>query len=219
MLRRALVFGLASFLLSTVADAGGTAAKSPWREEMIWRLRIDDRLASLFAVCPADVAGRRAARKTAVAAAATPDCERDPVACHERCAARDGDACLSLAQTLEAERPALPTHYWKSVYTAACELGEASGCTNRASALRNLDDADPLDSAAEPAANCEYRSFRYACAHEDAWGCAMLGQALMNGEGVAADASQAKAMVRKTCAIAPDFEACEFARRLDASTQ
>ena len=216
MLRRAVILGLASILISNVADA---AARSPWRQEMIWRLRVDDRLTNLHAVCPADVAGARAARKTAVAAAASPDCERNPIACHERCVARDGEACLSLAQTVEAERPRLPPKYWKALYTAACELGQPSGCTNRAAALRNLDDADPLDKVAEPAATCEFRSFQYACAGNDAWGCTMSGQALLNGEGVAANPGEAHAMFAKACAIDPDFEACEFAKKFEAPTQ
>lgn len=214
---RALILALSSLLLPALAAAG--EAPSPWRQEMIWRLRVDDRLTRLLAVCPADIAGSRATRKTYVAATGERDCAQDPVACHQRCAARDGEACLSLAQTLEAERPRLPANSWKSLYTAACELGEASGCTNRAASLRNLDDPDPLDHAAEPAANCEFRSFRYACDNNDAWGCTMLGQAFWNGEGVAADQRQARAMFAKSCAITPDFEACEFGRNIEAPTQ
>lgn len=214
MPRRAVILGLASILLSNVADAA-----SPWRQEMIWRLRVDDRLTHLLAVCPADVAGARAARGTAVGTMATVDCQRDPVACHQRCEARDGEACLNLARAIEAEEPRLSPNFWKPLYTAACELGQASGCTNRAAALRNLEGPDPLDHVAEPAAHCEFRSFQYACAHDDAWGCTMLGQALLNGEGIAASPGEAHAMFAKACAIDLDFEACEFARKMEAPTQ
>ncbi|MGT2488295.1 hypothetical protein ACU4GA_24925 [Methylobacterium oryzae CBMB20] len=41
----------------------------------------------------------------------------------------------------------------------------------------------------------------------------MLGQAYRLGEGVAAEASQARAALDVACAIKPDFAACAFAKR------
>jgi TPR repeat protein len=59
---------------------------------------------------------------------------------------------------------------------------------------------------------CQFRSFKIACRENDAWGCAMLGQSYQYGEGVTRSASMARSAFRKSCRLAPDFEACSFAR-------
>ncbi len=60
--------------------------------------------------------------------------------------------------------------------------------------------------------DCEVRSFMLDCDRRGAWGCAMLGHAYRNGEGVAAQPERARAAFEASCRIAPKFAACTFAK-------
>lgn len=208
---------LAAALLAGAACANPKETPAPWRSELLARMKSDRELAKLLYLCPADVAGRNVASRRDTPADPEEACQRDPAACFDWCKAGNAEACMNLAFALDVDKPAGSSNARKALYAAACALGDPGGCTNRASELRNSDDFDPLDHAAEPAKNCEARTFRYACEHDDAWGCAMLGQALLNGEGAPADARQARAYFDKSCNIDAEFEACKFAKKLESS--
>lgn len=80
------------------------------------------------------------------------------------------------------------------VYGRACEMGNVLGCTNYGATLR-LHEKDPARLA------CAADLFARACEAREAYGCAMLGGAYMDGEGVPRDGSKALTALLKGCDI------------------
>lgn len=60
---------------------------------------------------------------------------------------------------------------------------------------------------------CLLRTFATACREDDAWGCTMLGQSYQYGEGTPVDLFMARRFYEKSCSMAEDFPACDFARQ------
>lgn len=178
----------------------------------------DRRLASVFAMCPAD-AFRRDAPVYALYVKPESDeaaCATDPVACYRRCAEdAQGSSCFGLARLFQENPDTVANRYAQTLFAMACDAGMGAGCTNRAASLRNNPvDGEPLMAATEvERANCEHRSFDIACRQGDAWGCAMLGQTYQYGEGIERDATRARRYYDQSCAISPSFAACDFAKR------
>lgn len=168
-----------------------------------------------YATCVGAVAGSRADRPSLISGALTTDlCLAKPRLCLDLCR-RSGDAkaCAHFAWAAQKGEPTIPPRIGAAFFARACQLGFAAGCTNRASGIRNGDYADdPFRHAGLYARVCEFKAFRYACVHNDSWGCTMLGQAYENGEGVHVDKTAALAAYRKTCDLAPAFVACETAK-------
>ncbi|MGB1235784.1 MAG: hypothetical protein ACPG5U_08630 [Planktomarina sp.] len=146
----------------------------------------------------------------------------------ERCATacttgHVGSACRATARAFEQELDNENRMPSRQAYTLACASGNALACTNRAAGLRNTPvDTDPL-SVNQPAAfqTCLTRTFEGSCHDDDAWGCAMYAQALMNGQGTKQDTDQAQSIVRKACRLSTNevdkgtiSAPCRFARRL-----
>jgi TPR repeat protein len=149
-------------------------------------------------------------------------CQRDPQACLNACLeGASSEQCFALARAFQENKALASAKHAHMMFAAACARGSAGGCTNRGAGIRNEGFAsDPWAFAAPGDRDaCLFRTFSASCGAEDAWGCAMLGHSYMTGEGVAADKGQAKARFEKSCAIAPDFEACNFARFLQEMMQ
>jgi len=195
------------------ADAAEQGAASAAVAPIVARVEADRGLQRFYRMCPADVAGKLSTRFASLAPSPK-DCSANPEACYQACSQSDSKACFDLAQALEDAKPAIDYRVIKPLFAVACALGDAGACTNRASSLRNVEGDDPLDHAAESAEVCEFRSFNYACAHNDAWGCAMLGQAALNGEGIGRSLAMAQRSFAASCRIEPDSDACAFARKL-----
>jgi TPR repeat protein len=141
-------------------------------------------------------------------------CEADPAYCHSACTqALSGEACFSLGRAMQDNEPETKGRHYEALFTQACALGHAGGCTNRGGGIRNGGYEDDPFRAVDDAEreSCLFRTFEVACGEEDAWGCAMLGQAYHRGEGVPADADSALRHYRQSCEISPDFAACQFA--------
>jgi TPR repeat protein len=104
--------------------------------------------------------------------------------------------------------PALEPHA-QALFLRACRLGVASGCTNAAA------DIDlRRERAAGTAEACTVPTYERTCAAGDAWGCTMLGDALLVGRGVRADPSRARVALEKACHGDEADPACVAARRL-----
>ncbi len=178
-------------------------------------LDADAKIAGRYAQCPADVFGTdRPFFGDLGKDIKVETCEADPAYCHSACVqALSGRACMGLARAMQDNEPETKGRYYESLFTQACATGRASGCTNRGGGIRNGGYADDpfRDVAQEAREGCLFRSFEIACAGDDAWGCAMLGQSYHYGEGVAADADAALRHYRRSCEIDSDFAACRFA--------
>lgn len=220
---RFLILFLTLFCPPVLAQEGPNAAQLSNYAE---RLAEVDAMDSLMLSCPAEVMGTRISRWRRFLQNgedwSAGKCRAQPDVCATACLERaHGAACRSLARVLELA----PEHRFDSrrAYTLACALGDASGCTNRAAGLRNSPlPQDHYSQRPMPEkASCLAQSFAASCAAEDAWGCAMQGQALWLGEGVAQDLSAARRRLNKACALstettksASESAPCRFANSL-----
>lgn len=191
----------------------GPAAKA-----VVAAMDAEPRVAAVWAMCPADAYDRFApfyARWVKPSSEAPDICARTPDACYRRCVdGGDSGACFGLGRAFQLRPDEIDNRYAEMLYAMACANGMGSGCTNRASGLRNAPvDGEPLLSLpAKMRDNCEYRSFHIGCVQGDAWSCSMEGQAYELGEGIPTDAAQARALLERSCGISPDFVACTFAK-------
>ncbi len=178
----------------------------------------DETLQARARACPADVFRKEASLGGLLLgseAVTSEYCAAHPEECYRTCVGkRSGEHCFRLALAFQENESAVAPRYAQLMFSMACALGKASGCTNRGAHLRNVaDEGDPLDSLSqEEKDRCQLRSFRIACSKNDNWGCAMLGQAYHNGEGAKKNPSLARRYYKKSCKLDPDFAACAFAR-------
>lgn len=152
------------------------------------------------ALCPADVV----APETAEIGAWQNVCEgRALDDCMRRCEANDPTACYAAAihvQTVKA------VDLSEALFTRACKLGVASGCTNRAAGMLVAKDTERLA--------CTTRTFRMTCSRRDAWGCTMYGAALVEGRGVKQNLDEARQVLPLGCRDGEDDPACQAAQAL-----
>lgn len=183
----------------------------------------DKTLQSSARACPADVFRKEASLGGLLLGdeAVTRDhCAARPEECYQACIGkRSGEHCFRLALALQENESIVAPRYAQLMFAMACALGKASGCTNRAAHMRNAaEEDDPLKSlSAKASERCQFRSFKIACEKNDPWGCAMLGQAYRNGEGVKKSVALARRSYRKSCRLDPEFAACAFSRRARTS--
>ena len=182
----------------------------PTADRIARRMDADPTLTALLATCPADAWRRRGdlSRSPPIDAAT---CAKAPDTCLADCLEfSSGHACFRLARVMQKSDEAHPL-VGETLYQLACATGEAAGCVNRAAGLRNGDYAgDPYPKP--PRAACQLASFEIGCDADDAWGCAMRGQAHRLGEGTPVDAAAARRDYAKACAKQPTFAACVFAK-------
>lgn len=175
-------------------------------------------LRAAYEACPADIYRSHATLFSFLGVAEGPDmdtCAADLKLCRDSCVqGKNAEACHSLARVLQDHgAPAADKHH-EPLFALACAIGKPSGCTNRGGGIRNGGyTTDPSKKWSEAARGlCLLRTFSIACEADDAWGCAMQGQALFLGEGGPEDWAGANAGFEKSCELKPDFESCEFAK-------
>ena len=184
------------------------------------RMRVEPLVTRSFTARPADTYAREPPFWRGLAKPQAPTertCALHPADCYDLCVGwANGPACFDLAQAYEHHSLDVADELDRQrFYSLACAMGFAAGCTNRAAGIRNGGyREDPFrDTPLVDKWACEYRSFLIDCDQRGAWGCAMLGQAYRNGEGVAAQPERARAAFEASCAISPKFAACAFAKR------
>jgi hypothetical protein len=126
------------------------------------------------------------------------------VGCAQRCEGGDPQACFAVAIDVQ-QTPGKPDPTAEALFLRACKLGEAGGCTNR-TAGRLIERQNEVDV-------CTVRSFRRSCDADDAWACAMLAAALVEG----GDREEMKRVVDKACKLAPGVAPCQAAKRVLSS--
>jgi hypothetical protein len=222
---RALVFALVAALIFAVGVASGSGTEA--RQEpslqtagataVSAKMLVSRKATRALRTCPADLyeEGLLSTREAAPRNFELADCARNRARCYRACIGGNmGEACFRLGQAFEARGRTGDSLRKQTLFALACAGGAGAGCTNRAAGLRNgRYPGGPLLALPRAARlTCEYRSFKIDCDLGGAWGCAMLGQAYRSGEGVARDAGLARQAYKKACSLAPDFEACEFAK-------
>jgi hypothetical protein len=156
----------------------------------------------LLAVCPADAfPGTNQAVKYLA-----DGCNPELGGCLDRCQERDANACYAAA--LRAQELKAPEKYSETLFMRACELGIASGCTNRAAGMAGV------EGEAAATWKCPNRTFEAMCKRDDPWACTMWGGSLWYGRGVKQDVRAARKILPKACSYAEDDPACVGAREL-----
>lgn len=219
IIRTGLVAVAFAFSVAARAEEPAAAFNAEEARAAIAEMDRDQTLLARYQACPADVFRKDATLGALLlgdnADVTATHCAKHPRECYTACATkRSGEHCYRLALALQKQEKTVQPRYAQMMFQMACALGEASGCTNRASHLRNAaSEGDPLTSL-EPQAQetCQFRSFSVACEKDDPWGCTMLGQAYKNGEGVRKSFAAARRSYKKSCRLNPDFVACEYAR-------
>lgn len=216
---RYTIVALATALIAPAAaqQRESTPLATESAQAVVQHMDSNPQLRDLFAACPADNFRRARAQEASGAlrtSGSEARCAADPSACYAACLSGSGSACFSLARAFQENEATVPPRYTQTLFATSCGFGYAAGCTNRASSIRNsLRDGDPFRNASKRVRDaCQFRSFRIACRGNDAWGCAMLGQSYQYGEGVGVSAPLARGAFRKSCSLAPGFEACSFSR-------
>lgn len=115
------------------------------------------------------------------------------------CQAGAVELCYAAAQALVT--PEITDPASQSLFLRACQLGEASGCTNAAAGRRKQDD-------------CAFATYEASCERgRDPWGCTMLGLALVDWEG-RRDLARARQILPRACRLSDDDPACQAARSI-----
>jgi hypothetical protein len=125
--------------------------------------------------------------------------------CAEECDAGSGIACYHAAVELQSSPATEPRA--QALFLRGCRLGVASACTNAAAGLDHAGGA--------PSAACTVPTYQRTCeGAADAWGCTMLGAALIDGRGTARDPARARQVLDRACELEPGGPACAGARGL-----
>ncbi|MGK7929654.1 MAG: sel1 repeat family protein [Spirulina sp.] len=137
------------------------------------------------------------------------DCALNPEDCLQSCIAENGSACYGLALLFQERK--IESQYSEALFLRACKLGIASGCTNRAAGMLNLE-RENNDSAA---LSCIARTFEKTCDRKDPWGCTMYGFVLSQGIGCDRDIEKALEVLPLACERDSRDPACQHARSLE----
>jgi len=146
-----------------------------------------------------------------------PSCEIDPAgaeACRAHCLRGHPESCNAVARALQSRDPEAETD--ELYYLRACHYGLATGCTNWAVGQLSDESHEPTpDPESDPWFVCLARVFAHACDMDDDWGCAMLEQMRMEGEGHKRAPAAARAALEARCDAAPSA-ACYVLGRYQA---
>lgn len=150
-------------------------AKAPYKYRAAIRNVLNSPVhARALATCPADVfpnSGRYSDGMT--------DCENSPDSCYKKCIKGDGNACFGLAHAFElsdknGKRGGDYSDFTYTLFLAACQRGNANGCTNAGATSKNGTwiNEPPAKSRS---ISCQYRTYKKSCDANAYWGCSMLG--------------------------------------------
>ncbi len=128
-----------------------------------------------------------------------PDPARAKLLFAQGCTAEDGQACLSLAQTLQAT--GAPSAEVNELLITACDLGHHTACGEAAQRLYNA------STQHEPATLA--RMGRKGCDADVAQACLVLGVLYAYGQGVPMDMEQARKRLLQACSGGID-SACDL---------
>jgi hypothetical protein len=154
----------------------------------------------LLAVCPVDASSGTNRDVKYLADGCNPDLG----GCLARCQKSEANACYAAALRVQELKAA--QKYSETLFMRACELGIASGCTNRAAGMAGDDGAESW--------KCPNRTFETMCERDDPWACTMWGGSLWYGRGVKQDVRAARKILPKGCSYSEEDPACVGARQL-----
>lgn len=130
------------------------------------------------------------------------DCAGDKLAqCLLRCKASDASACYSAALLLQADTPVDDQPLSTPLFARACELGNASACTNWGATL------DETDAGQR---ECLRNTYEATCRRgQDPWGCTMYARMLVDDGINESTLGAIQGFAPIACRYADDDPACQ----------
>ena len=132
------------------------------------------------------------------------NCKTDQLGCYQSCLDNDGFACYFSALSLEEAKYTIPA---QQLFQRSCELGVASGCTNRAAGMLYFTE---LLTAKQK--DCIFSTFEKTCDWKDPWGCTMYADQLVSMEKP--NYNKALDVLNYSCEYGIDDPACQSAKNL-----
>tara|TARA_R110002096_G_scaffold16898_8_gene57885 strand:- start:20946 stop:21635 length:690 start_codon:yes stop_codon:yes gene_type:complete len=126
--------------------------------------------------------------------------------CLDRCKNSVVSACYSAALVLQSESPEDDKRLSTPLFARACQLGDASACTNWAS---TLDNSDPSQYT------CLRDTFKATCQRgQDPWGCTMYSYALASQSMDETTLGTIRSLAGTACRFGEEDPACQAMREL-----
>lgn len=133
-------------------------------------------------------------------------CEDNQSKCYQLCLKNDAVACYFSALSLQEANYKLPA---EQLFQRSCELGVASGCTNRAAGMLNFTEHLTAEQK-----KCIFSTFEKTCDWRDPWGCTMFADQLISEENTEPNYKKALNALNYSCKYGEDDPACQSAKEL-----
>ncbi|MCU4580498.1 sel1 repeat family protein [Acinetobacter gyllenbergii] len=133
-------------------------------------------------------------------------CEDNQSKCYQLCLKNDAVACYFSALSLQEANHKLPA---EQLFQRSCELGVASGCTNRAAGMLSFTEHLTAEQK-----KCIFSTFEKTCDWRDPWGCTMFADQLISEENTEPNYKKALNVLNYSCKYGNDDPACQSAKEL-----
>lgn len=133
-------------------------------------------------------------------------CETNQSKCYQLCLENDAVACYFSALSLQEANYKLPA---EQLFQRSCELGVASGCTNRAAGMLNF-----TEHLSAEQKKCIFSTFEKTCDWRDPWGCTMFADQLIAEGNTEPHYKKALNVLNYSCKYGDDDPACQSAKQL-----
>lgn len=133
-------------------------------------------------------------------------CESNKFECYQSCVENDAVACYLVALSLQEANYKLPAEQF---FQRSCELGIASGCTNRAAGMLSFTEHLTAEQK-----KCIFSTFEKTCDWRDPWGCTMFANQLISEENTEPNYKKALNVLNYSCKYGNDDPACQSAKEL-----
>ena len=133
-------------------------------------------------------------------------CEDNQSKCYQLCLKNDGVACYFSALSLQDANYKFTA---EQLFQRSCELGIASGCTNRTAGMLNF--AEHLTTEQK---KCIFSTFEKTCDWRDPWGCTMFADQLISEENTEPNYKKALNVLNYSCKYGGGDPACQSAKEL-----
>lgn len=154
--------------------------------------------------CPADTSPSQQTPLSDAYSNTISNCENNKLNCYQSCLKNDAIACYFSALSLQEAKFKLPA---EQLFQRSCELGIASGCTNRAAGILNF-----TTNLTTSQKKCIFSTFSKTCDWKDPWGCTMYADQLISMENP--NYEKALDVLNYSCKYGTDDPACQSAKDL-----
>lgn len=190
-----------------VLDSSSTAPSlNPVFDSIVNDIKNQEIFRNNLQKCPANSAPIRQTLLSSTSDSTMNACEDNQSKCYQLCLKNDGVACYFSALSLQEANYKLPA---EQLFQRSCELGVASGCTNRAAGMLNFTEHLTAEQK-----KCIFSTFEKTCDWRDPWGCTMFADQLISEENTEPNYKKALNVLKYSCKYGNDDPACQSAKEL-----